>query len=140
MTKQVAFDSITEGALLSKLEKEVVSHNQVIRYAGASGDFNPIHNDPEFAKKQGLDGTIGHGMLVMGIVGQMITAISDPGYVTNFNVKFVGMLKPGEAIEVSTSVKKKSEELGIKTAICSFQAQSPDKNVKAKGEFTLVCS
>ncbi len=60
------------GYRFTPLEKEVVTHIQLVRYAGASGDFNPIHTVVPIAQKVGLGGTIAHGMLIMGFVGQAI--------------------------------------------------------------------
>ena len=48
-----------------------------VKYAGASGDFNPLHHDDTFAKARGMDGIIGHGMLTAGILGQAIARWPD---------------------------------------------------------------
>ena len=71
--EQLNYDNIAEGFELPSLTKEPITQVQLIKYAGASGDFNQIHTVPEYAKKAGLDGTITHGMLIMGILGQMIS-------------------------------------------------------------------
>lgn len=140
MVKQISFNSINEGSELAVLDKGPITHGQIIRYAGASGDFNPIHNDPVFAKKQGLDSTIAHGMLIMGMVGQLITNISDSKYVANFNIRFGRMTKQGDSLKISAQVKKKTATPEKKTAICTFQVVGQNGDRKAKGEFTLLCS
>ena len=61
---------IEEGAELSQTMVEKVDRSAFIRYAGASGDFNPIHQDEEFARAAGMGGVFGHGMLTMGFVAQ----------------------------------------------------------------------
>lgn len=76
------------------------------RYAGASGDFNPIHIDDEFAKMVGLPRTILHGLYVMGLVAKAATeeAGGDPRALKRLSVQFRGMSFPEQEIEVSGEV------------------------------------
>jgi len=78
------------------------------RYAGASGDFNPIHIDPEFAKAVGLPNTILHGLYMMGLVARAATeaAGGDPGSLKRLSVQFRGMGAPETEIVVSGEVKQ----------------------------------
>ncbi len=138
--KQLSFDSLEPKQEIVSSTTNPITHAQIVRYAGASGDFNPIHNDPEFAKNMGLDGTIAHGMLVMGLVGRMVTSYTDPKFVKNFNVKFVGMTKPDEALTLSSVVKKKDEIEGKKMATIAVQASGPQGDAKAKGDITVECA
>ncbi len=73
------------------------------RYAGASGDFNPIHIDPEFAKAVGLPNTILHGLYMMGLVARASTEAGggDPGALKRLSVQFRGMGAPETEIVVS---------------------------------------
>ena len=77
------------------------------RYAGASGDFNPIHIDPEFAKAVGLPGNILHGLYMMGLVARANTdaAGGDPRALKRLSVQFRGMGAPEQEIVVSGTVK-----------------------------------
>jgi acyl dehydratase len=76
------------------------------RYAGASGDFNPIHIDAEFAKMVGLPGAILHGLYVMGLVAKAATdeAGGDPRALKRLSVQFRGMSYPEQEIEVAGEV------------------------------------
>ena len=76
------------------------------RYAGASGDFNPIHIDKEFAQMVGLPSTILHGLYVMGLVAKAATeeAGGDPRSLKRLSVQFRGMSYPEQEIEVSGEV------------------------------------
>lgn len=76
------------------------------RYAGASGDFNPIHIDADFAKMVGLPGAILHGLYVMGLVAKAATeeAGGDPRALKRLSVQFRGMSYPEQEIEVSGEV------------------------------------
>ncbi len=77
------------------------------RYAGASGDFNPIHIDPEFAKMVGLPGSILHGLYVMGLVAKAVAVdvgAGDPRSLKHLTVQFRGMSFPEQEIVVSGEV------------------------------------
>ncbi len=77
------------------------------RYAGASGDFNPIHIDPEFAKAVGLPGSILHGLYSMAQVARAHTdAAGDPRALRRLSVQFRGMGMPEQEIVVTTTVKE----------------------------------
>ncbi len=66
-----------------------VDRAQLVRYAGASGDFNPIHWNPRVATSVGLDDVIAHGMLTMALAGRLVTDwIGDPAAITDFDVRF----------------------------------------------------
>ncbi len=77
------------------------------RYAGASGDFNPIHIDPEFAKAVGLPGNILHGLYMMGLVARANAAAAggDPRALKRLSVQFRGMGMPEQEIVVTGTVK-----------------------------------
>ena len=77
------------------------------RYAGASGDFNPIHIDPEFAKAVGLPNTILHGLYMMGLVARAANQASggDPRALKRLSVQFRGMGAPETEIVVSGTVE-----------------------------------
>lgn len=66
-----------------------VSRDKVIRYAGASGDFNPIHYRDDFAKSVGLDGVLAHGMLTMGLAVSRLTEwLGDTAIIVSYRVRF----------------------------------------------------
>jgi acyl dehydratase len=78
------------------------------RYAGASGDFNPIHIDPEFAKQVGLPGSILHGLYMMGLVARANAAVADgdPRALKRLSVQFRGMGMPEQEIDVTGTVRE----------------------------------
>lgn len=88
---------------------------RLVRYAGASGDFNPIHWNDRFAREVGLDGVIAHGMLTMGIAGAALSDhLGDPGVIESYGVRFtrpVPVPDPGEVeVHVSAVVAKVETE------------------------------
>jgi acyl dehydratase len=92
-----------------QIEGLKVTPNKYIphQYAGASGDFNPIHIDPEFAKAVGLPNTILHGLYMMGLVARANTeaAGGDPRALKRLSVEFRGMGAPETEIAVTGTVK-----------------------------------
>jgi acyl dehydratase len=99
------------------------------RYAGASGDFNPIHIDPEFAKAVGLPNTILHGLYMMGLVARASTeaAGGDPRALKRLSVQFRGMGAPETEIVVSGEIK--SVEDGVAT-IDVVAAQGENQTIR----------
>jgi acyl dehydratase len=92
-----------------------ITRELLVRYAGASGDFNPIHWNPRFAVEVGLPDVIAHGMFTMGSAVDVVTSwVGDPGAVTAYGVRFT---KPvvvpdpaGAELEVSGVVAAKDDE------------------------------
>ena len=67
----------------------LLTRDSLVRYAGASGDFNPIHYRDDFAKSVGLDGVLAHGMLTMGVAVQVVADwVVDPGKIVDYGVRF----------------------------------------------------
>jgi acyl dehydratase len=86
------------GEELQALVKEPVSKVQLLKYAGASGDYNLIHTDDETAKRVGLEGVIAHGMLSMGFLGEYVASLAGPQNVHRLKVRFGAMVRPGERL------------------------------------------
>ncbi|HEX4034283.1 MAG TPA: MaoC/PaaZ C-terminal domain-containing protein [Solirubrobacteraceae bacterium] len=87
------------------------------RYAGASGDFNPIHLDDEFARSVGLPGRILHGLYTMALIARAQTeALGGPGHLRRLSVQFRGAAVPEEEIVVSSTVKEADGATVIVTA------------------------
>lgn len=81
-------EQLTVGEVVADCEYWV-TREHLVRYAGASGDFNPIHWNDRVAKSVGLPGVIGHGMLTMALAGRLLTDwLGDPGAVIEYGVRF----------------------------------------------------
>jgi acyl dehydratase len=107
------------------------------RYAGASGDFNPIHIDPEFAKAVGLPGTILHGLYMMGLVAKANAALvdGDPRALKRLSVQFRGMGAPETEIVVSGTVKSVE---GDRVVVDTVAAQGENQTIRnAEAEIQL---
>lgn len=106
-----------------------ITREQIEQYAKASGDFNPIHTDPEAAKKAGLPGCIAHGMLVMALGSR---ALNEWGLssVAAYDVRFLSMTYPGERLVL------KGEWMDEKGGKGKLTVESEAGEVKMKGTFT----
>jgi len=77
---------------------EDLSRTQIAMYAGASGDFNPIHHDEPFARSAGYPSVFAHGMLSMGLAGRLLTDWLGDGVLREFGVRFVRQVWPGDTL------------------------------------------
>ncbi|MBU8878008.1 dehydratase [Bacillus sp. FJAT-29790] len=99
------------GQELEPLVKPAIDKVQLVKYAGASGDFNLIHTDVETAKQVGLPGTIAHGMLSMGFLGQLCSQlVGTNGFVKHLMVRFAGMVFLEDVLTCRAKVTNKNEE------------------------------
>jgi acyl dehydratase len=104
------------------------------RYAGASGDFNPIHIDPEFAKAVGLPNTILHGLYMMGLVARasIETAGGDPRALKRLSVQFRGMGAPETEIVVSGTVKSAEDGRVVLDTVAAQGDNQTIRNAEAE--------
>ena len=104
------------------------------RYAGASGDFNPIHIDPEFAKAVGLPNTILHGLYMMGLVARSATDVAggDPGKLKRLSVQFRGMGAPETEIVVTGTVKSVEDDKAVVDVVAAQGDNQTIRNAEAE--------
>jgi acyl dehydratase len=96
--RKLYFESIRVGDELPALAKAPVDRVQLSRYAGASGDYNPVHVDELYAKSVGMPSVYAPGMLVMGMLGQLISDWARGGQMRRYNVRFIKMVWPGDTV------------------------------------------
>jgi acyl dehydratase len=97
-----------------------------VRYAGASGDFNPIHLDDEFARSVGLPGRILHGLWTMAQVARAQTEAADgPEKLRRLSVQFRGLGLPGEEIVVTSTVRETADG----RAVVNVEAVQEDRRL-----------
>ncbi|HET7901203.1 MAG TPA: MaoC family dehydratase [Candidatus Nanopelagicales bacterium] len=136
MTARIAFDDVEVGTELPPLSVPLQRVN-LIMYAGASGDFNPIHWNERFAKAVGLPDVIAHGMLTMASAGRIVTDwAGDPGAVVAYGVR---MTRPvvvpddgtGARVEITAVVGAKNDDGTVRVDIT---AKSQDVTVLGKAQ------
>ncbi|SFA54283.1 Acyl dehydratase [Parageobacillus thermantarcticus] len=107
MTKMV---ELQVGDSLKEVQLSPVSRLDLIKYAGASGDYNPIHTIDEEAKKAGLPGIIAHGMWTMGNLAKLFTPYYEEGFIQDYFVRFKSMVFLNDVITLKATVKEKKEK------------------------------
>ncbi len=138
VSHKLFFEDVEIGTELPQLVKEPVTHLQLVRYAGASGDFNPLHTDPKIGEAIGTGGIIAHGMLIMGFVGQLVSDYVGPEALRSFGVRFKGMTRLNDVITCSGSITKKYEENGEALIAGKVQAVDQQGDVKVTGTFVAA--
>ena len=90
-----------------------LTRTQIVQYAGASGDYNPLHTDEVFATQvAGYPTVFAHGMLSMAMTGHMLTDYVGDGRLTRFGVRFVNQVWPGDTLTATATVEAVREEDG----------------------------
>ena len=83
-----------------------VTRTDLVRYAGASGDFNPLHHDDAFAQASGLPGVMAHGMFSAGLLASFVTRWFGAGSVRRFKVRFRERVFPGDVLSAEGRVER----------------------------------
>ncbi|MEH6957560.1 MaoC/PaaZ C-terminal domain-containing protein [Neobacillus drentensis] len=118
------------GESVKEIQLEPVSRMDLIKYSGASGDFNPIHTIDVEAQKAGLPGIIAHGMWTMGNLAKLFTAYFEEGFVQDYSIRFKGMVFLNDVITLKAILKEK-EDQNLRFAVAAVNQQG---NEVLKGE------
>ena len=121
--------------------EEVVVHNlsrtQIVQYAGASGDYNPVHTDEVFATKvAGYPTVFAHGMLTMGLTGKMLTNWVGDGCLTKYGVRFVSQVWPGDTLTSRATIQAIREEKGERLLDLEVTSENQDGRAVVQGSAT----
>ncbi len=121
------------GDSYSECLVEDLKRTQIVMYAGASGDYNPVHTDELFTKEiAGYPSVFAHGMLTMGMTGRMVTNYVGDGRLTSFGVRFTSQVWPGDTLDSTATV----EELTDDTVKLKVETTNRDGNVILSGYAT----
>ena len=102
------------GDTHSELLVEDLKRTQLVQYAGASGDYNPLHTDEIFTTKvAGYPSVFAHGMLTMGMTGKMLTDYVGDARLTKYGVRFTSQVWPGDTLDSTATVKAIGEKDGV---------------------------
>jgi len=138
MARYIDFSSLNMGDALPPVTKDPLTKVQLVRYAGASGDFNPLHTDDQTAQTAGMKGVIAQGILIMGFMGQAITGWVHLRHLKRFKVRFRGVAYPGDVITVRAAVREKKMSNNGEVILCDITAEDQHGEAKVSGEFEVL--
>ena len=134
MSPRVNLAEIRPGDALPEVA-ETIERMDLVRYAGASGDFNPIHWNDEVARAVGLPGVIAHGMYSMGIAARMVAGwAGDPAAIKRLKVRFSAMIEPGQTLTAKGEVAAVD---GSRVLVRFSAEDEKGEKVLSKGEAEL---
>lgn len=127
----VAFEDLKEGMEGPEWAVENLSRTMFVKYAGASGDFNPMHHDDSIAQAVGYPSVFGHGMFTAGVLSHYLTDWFGVENIRKFKVRFRKQVWPGDTLSVQAKVLRTYEESG------EHRADVEANVVNQKGEVVL---
>ena len=102
---------------------EDLKRTQIVMYAGASGDYNPVHTDEVFTKEvAGYPSVFAHGMLTMGMTGKMLTNYVGDGRLTEYGVRFTSQVFPGDTLDATATI------VGVTNGIVDLDISTVNQN------------
>jgi acyl dehydratase len=132
------WDDVKEGEALPEVRVEKLTRTDFVRYAGASGDFNPIHHDQTFAEASGNPTVFAMGMLNASILSRVITAFAGRPGVRRYTVRFATRAWPGDDVVCRGRVTRKLEQNGEKLVEGDLEAVNQKGETLISGSFTAA--
>ena len=130
--EKLYFDDVSEGDAAPEVRHEL-TRTDFVMYAGASGDFNPMHHDEVKAQAAGLPSVFGHGMFSMGLLGRAITDWVGIGNLRNFKVRFTKQTWPGEVLVSAVTITGKRKDGDDNLVDLEVSLTNGDGEVKVAG-------
>ena len=138
MSEQRYYQDVAVGDEITPLVKQPTTR-QLVMWAGASGDYNPIHYDKDLAQSRGLSGVIVPGQLVCAFLGQLMTDwMGEGGSLRKLSCSYKGMNYPGETVTLRGRVTKKYVENEHHCVECSLRAENPKGEKTASGKAIVI--
>lgn len=133
----VNLNDITVGDTKTVVLTDDLTRTQIVQYAGASGDYNPLHTDDLFTREvAGYPGVFAHGMLTMGMTGRLLTDWFGDGRLTKYGVRFVNQVWPGDALTATATVEAIRDEGGDHLVDVSIVTVNQDGTAVLTGNAT----
>ena len=132
------FEDVDEGDDIPPFVVEHLTRTDLVRYAGASGDFNPIHHDQTFAEAAGNPTVFAHGMLSAGFLGKCVTDYVGVQRLRRFKVRFATRVWPSDIVTCKGKVTKKYVADGAHLIDGEVQALNQKGEVAVYGTFTAA--
>ena len=136
----VQFDQVKEGDALPTYVHEKVTRTDLVKYAGASGDYNPMHHDENIAQMAGMPSVFAHGMFSMGLLSNVIVNWAGAGSVKVFDVQFRAITWPDDKVTCTGEVTGKREEGGEKLVDVNLLCETKPGTKTIIGKATVTAS
>jgi peroxisomal enoyl-CoA hydratase 2 len=136
----LTFEDLSVGDEAPPLVVENISRTHFVRYAGASGDFNPMHHDDTIATSVGNPSVFGHGMLTAGLMARVLKDWFGPAALRRYQVRFSKQVWPGETLTCTAKVTgvRDGDESGEGLVDVECQVVDQDGEAKLTGTATAV--
>lgn len=119
--------NLSVGVSHSAVVVENLTRTQIVQYAGASGDYNPLHSDEVFATQvAGYPSVFAHGMLTMGMTGRMLTDYVGDARLTHFGGRFTSQVWPGDTLTATATVTALRKDDGV--SVADFNVETQNQN------------
>ncbi len=129
--------NVQVGDTRSVVVVDDLTRTQIVQYAGASGDYNPLHSDDKFTTEiAGYPSVFAHGMLTMGMTGRVLTDWFGAEALTNYGVRFVKQVWPGDTLTATATVTALRDEAGVQLADVDLSTANQDGEVVLTGTVT----
>jgi acyl dehydratase len=135
--QKLFFEDVAVGDEAPVLTRRL-TRTDLVKYAGASGDFNPMHHDEVAARAAGQPSVFGHGMFSMGLLGSALTDYVGVGNLTRFQVRFARQTWPDEVLSTKIVVTATREDEGKKLVDLAVTLANADGEQKVVGEATAA--
>ena len=132
--RKLRYDDVKVGDTAPAIDHKL-SRTDLVMYAGASGDFNPMHHDEVAAQSAGLPSVFGHGMFTAGLLATAVTNYVGIGNLTSYRVRFTKQTWPGETLSttIAVSEKRPNNEIVLECAVVNENGEA-----KIQGEAVAV--
>ena len=132
--RKLRYDDVQVGDTAPAIDHKL-SRTDLVMYAGASGDFNPMHHDEVAAQAAGLPSVFGHGMFTAGLLATAVTNYVGIGNLSSYRVRFTKQTWPGETLSttVAVSEKRPNNEIVLECAVVNENGEA-----KIQGEAVAV--
>jgi acyl dehydratase len=137
MVAKDTYDGVTVGDE-QREEFPALTRTMFVKYAGASGDFNPMHHDDTIASQVGNPSVFGHGMLTMGLAARVVKDWFGPEAIRRLQVRFSKQVWPGDVLTCVATVTGKREEAGEKLVDLDLSVTNQNGDQAIKGSATAA--
>ena len=134
--RKLFFEDVNEGDAAPEVV-QVLGRTDLVMYAGASGDFNPMHTDEVAAQAAGLPSVFGHGMYSAGLLGTAITNYVGVGTLKSYKVRFTKQTWPGETLTTKVVVAEKRADTNEVVLTCELVNQDGEAKIAGQAVAAL---